>query len=82
MSEKRECAPGGGQGPSQREARALTPNDKTAQRLREEYWLYVVFNCATRPHLIPVQDPLRLDWEPMMKIEHYQILPEQLEGTL
>ncbi|WP_347242800.1 DUF3883 domain-containing protein [Thermogutta sp.] len=62
---------------------ALTPNEyKTAERLRGDYWLYVVFDCATRPRLIPVQDPLRLNWEPIVKIEHYRIQPEQLEGSL
>ncbi len=61
---------------------ALTPNEyKTAERLRGDYWLYVVFDCATRPRLIPVQDPVRLDWEPIVRIEHYQIRPDQLEGA-
>jgi hypothetical protein len=41
----------------------------------------VVFDCATRPRLIPVQDPVRLGWEPIVKIEHYQIRPDQLEGA-
>jgi superfamily II DNA or RNA helicase len=62
---------------------ALTPNEyKTAERLRGDYWLYVVFDCATRPRLIPVQDPVRLNWEPIVRIEHYQIRPDQLEGAL
>ncbi|MGC8785698.1 MAG: hypothetical protein ACP5RN_15105 [Armatimonadota bacterium] len=41
----------------------------------------VVFDCATRPRLIPVQDPVRLNWEPIVRIEHYQIRPDQLEGA-
>ncbi len=62
---------------------ALTPNEyKTAERLRADYWLYVVFDCATRPRLIPVQDPVRLSWESIVKIEHYQIHPDQLKEAL
>ncbi len=58
----------------------LTPNEyRTAERLRADYWLYVIFDCATRPRLIPVQDPVRLGWEPIVKIEHYRIMPEALE---
>ncbi|MDR7444801.1 MAG: DUF3883 domain-containing protein, partial [Armatimonadota bacterium] len=59
---------------------ALTPNEyKTAERLRADYWLYVVFDCATRPRLIAVQDPVRLNWEPIVRIEHYQIDLEKLK---
>ena len=58
----------------------LTPNEyKTAERLRTDYWLYVVFDCASRPRLIPLQDPARLKWEPIVRIEHYRIDPRQLE---
>ncbi|MDI6874588.1 MAG: DUF3883 domain-containing protein [Actinomycetota bacterium] len=59
----------------------LTRNEyKTAERLRSDYWLYVVFDCATTPRLLPIQDPVRLGWEPIVRIEYYQLLPEQLEG--
>lgn len=59
----------------------LTRNEyKTAERLRADYWLYVVFDCATTPRLLPIQDPVRLGWEPIVRIEHYQIEPSQLEG--
>jgi superfamily II DNA or RNA helicase len=51
---------------------ALTANEyKTADRLKKDYWLYVVFNCGATPELHPVQDPARLGWEPIVKIEHY-----------
>ncbi len=58
----------------------LTRNEyKTAERLRVDYWLYVVFDCATTPRLLPVQDPVRLGWEPVVRIEHYRIDPEQIQ---
>jgi len=53
---------------------ALTANEyKTADRLKRDYWLYVVFNCGTAPELHAVQDPSRLGWEPLVKIEHYHV---------
>jgi superfamily II DNA or RNA helicase len=57
----------------------LTPNEyKTAERLRNDYWLYVVFDCATTPRLLPIPDPVRLSWQPVVQIEYYQIAPEQI----
>ena len=53
---------------------ALSSNEyKTAERLRKDYWLYVVFNCGTKPEIHPVLDPARLGWEPIMKVEHYHL---------
>ena len=54
---------------------ALTTNEyKTAVRLKEDYWLYVVFDCRSdSPSLQIVQDPCRLAWEPLTKIEHYHV---------
>ncbi len=53
---------------------ALTGNEyKTAVRLKQDYWLFAVFNCATAPEVHPIQDPARLRWEPIVKIEHYHI---------
>jgi superfamily II DNA or RNA helicase len=53
---------------------ALTANEyRTAQRLGEDYWLYVVFDCATTPSLNAIQDPAKLGWEPVVKVEHYLI---------
>ncbi len=58
---------------------ALTTNEHaTATRLKGDYWLYVVFNCATTPQVHPIQDPARLDWEPLVKVEHYHAGPQQL----
>src|SRR6266481_790429 len=58
---------------------ALTANEyKTAQRLGEDYWLYVVFNCASQPQVTLVQNPARFDWEPLSKIDCYRIGAETL----
>ena len=59
---------------------ALTRNEyKMAERLRGDYWLYVVFDCTTTPRLLPIQDPVRLGWEPIVRIDYYQIQPSGLE---
>ncbi len=53
---------------------ALTSNEyKTAQRLRRDYWLYVVTNCASEPSLNILRDPAQLDWQPIVKVEHYKL---------
>ena len=53
---------------------ALSENEyKTAERLKGDYWLYAVFNCAATPELHAVQDPARLGWKPVMKVEHYRV---------
>jgi superfamily II DNA or RNA helicase len=58
---------------------ALTTNEyKTAERLKQDYWLYVVFNCASAPEVYAIQDPVRLGWKPLVKIEHYHIGAKQI----
>jgi hypothetical protein len=58
---------------------ALTTNEyKTAERLKQDYWLYVVFHCASTPRVHVIQDPVRLRWEPLVKIEHYHVGAEQI----
>jgi superfamily II DNA or RNA helicase len=53
---------------------ALSENEyRTAQRLKGDYWLYAVFNCAGTPELHAIQDPARLSWKPVMTVEHYQL---------
>jgi superfamily II DNA or RNA helicase len=54
---------------------ALTSNEyKTAQRLGGDYYLYVVFHCATpEPSLNILRDPATLDWQPIVKVEHYKL---------
>jgi hypothetical protein len=61
---------------------ALTANEyKTADRLKRDYWLYVVFNCGTKAELHAVQDPARLGWEPIVKIEHYHVGANEILGS-
>jgi hypothetical protein len=53
---------------------ALTANEyRTAQRLGEDFWLYVVFDCGTTPNLNSIQNPATLGWEPVVKVEHYHV---------
>lgn len=52
----------------------MTSNEyKTAERLKDDYWLYVVFNCAANPEVHPIQNPAQLGWQPIVKIEHYHV---------
>ena len=61
---------------------ALTSNEyKTAERLKDDYWLYVVFNCATEPQVYPIQNPARLGWKPIVKIEHYHVGANEILGA-
>ncbi len=54
---------------------ALTANEyKTAQRLANDYWLYIVFHCATaNPTVNVLRNPATLEWQPIVKIEHYRL---------
>ncbi len=53
---------------------ALTSNEyKTAERLKKDYWLYVVYNCGATPEIHTIQDPARLEWKPLVKVEHYHL---------
>jgi hypothetical protein len=57
----------------------LSDNEyRTAVRLKTDYWLYAVFNCATKPQAHVVQDPARLGWKPLVKIEHYHVSANEL----
>ena len=61
---------------------ALTTNEyKTAQRLKGDFWLYVVFDCGSHPTLHIVQDPARLGWTPVVKIEHYHVGANEIKGS-
>ena len=62
---------------------ALTANEyKAAQSLGDEYWLYVVFNCASEPLVTTIQNPARLEWEALSKIDCYRIGADGLlQGT-
>jgi superfamily II DNA or RNA helicase len=60
---------------------ALTEHEyDTAGRLKEDYWLYVVYNCGTTPELHPVCNPARLGWQPIVKVEHYLASAVQILG--
>lgn len=53
---------------------SVTTNEyKTAERLQDDYWLYVVYNCASRPEISRVQNPARLNWQAVVQVEHYKI---------
>jgi len=58
---------------------ALSANEyRTAQRLGQDYWLYVVYNCADTPELHLIRDPARLSWRPVLQIEHFHLSPKEL----
>lgn len=59
---------------------ALTSNEyNTAKRLKKDYWLYVVFHCGTStPSVNTIQDPAQLDWQPIVKVEHYRLKQDSL----
>jgi hypothetical protein len=60
---------------------ALSANEfKTAQRLGVDYWLYVVFNCASKPEIHLIQDPARLGWKPVVRVEQYFLDAKALLG--
>lgn len=53
---------------------AVTTNEyRAAERLKDDYWLYVVFDCAEEPKLHTVQDPIKLGWQPIINVEHYRV---------
>ena len=59
---------------------ALTANEyKTAQRLKKDYWLYVVFHCATTPSINVLRDPSTLEWQPIVKVEHYRLRVDSVQ---
>ncbi len=55
---------------------------KTAERLTQDYWLYVVFDCASSPKLLRVKEPARLGWEPIVRIDHYQVSPQVVQSAI
>lgn len=57
----------------------LSANEyRTAQRLKKDYWLYVVFNCCDKPDIKVIRDPAQMDWHAIVKIEHYQVRPQAI----
>ena len=49
---------------------------KTAERLKNDYWLYVVYNCGSQPEVHAIRNPARLGWKPIVTVEHYVISPQ------
>jgi superfamily II DNA or RNA helicase len=61
---------------------ALTTNEyKTAERLKNDYWLYVVFNCATNPEVHLIQGPAKMGWKPVVRVEHYHVTANEIFKT-
>jgi hypothetical protein len=61
---------------------ALTTHEfDTAERLKDDYWLYVVFNCATSPEIHIIKNPAILGWQPLVKIEHYHVGANAILGA-
>jgi len=60
---------------------ALTSNEyRTAQRLAHDFWLYVVFQCAgDKPSINILRNPATLDWQPIVKIEHYRLRVDSMK---
>jgi hypothetical protein len=53
---------------------ALTTNEyKTAERLKNDYWLYVVYNCGSEAKVHAIRNPAVLGWEPVTTVEHYSL---------
>jgi hypothetical protein len=63
---------------------AVTSNEyNTAKRLKNDYWLFVVFHCATpNPSLNILRDPSTLEWQPVTKIEQYRLRQDSLKHPI
>ncbi len=60
----------------------LSANEyKAAERLKDDFWLYAVFNCGATPELHTIRDPARLDWQPVTKVEQYKVKPSAVKGA-
>ena len=58
----------------------LSANEyRAAERLKGDFWLYAVFNCGTKPELHTIQNPARLDWQPVTKVEQYKVKPSAVK---
>jgi len=58
---------------------ALTTNEyKTAQRLKDDFWLYVVYHCSISPEIHIIRNLARLGWKTVVKIEHYTAGPTEI----
>ena len=48
------------------------------QRLRDDYWPYVAFDCATSPNVWLIRNPEKLGWVPVAKVEHCHVSTEAI----
>ena len=61
---------------------ALSTNEyRTAERLKGDYWLYVVYNCGSTPEVHAIRNPARLGWKPIVTVEHYACDPSSILAT-
>lgn len=62
----------------------LTPNERrVAEDRRDCYWLYIVTNCATDPHLQdPIKDPARFPWHEVTKVAHYYLSVDAIKEPM
>ncbi len=51
---------------------------KTAERLKKDHWLHVVFGCAGAAKVYAIRDPGRLGWQRVVQVEHYQVRTEAI----
>ena len=60
----------------------LTPNElRVAQDRPECFWLYVVTNCNGQPTIFPpIENPARLPWGEVVKVQHYALTLKDLRG--
>lgn len=54
---------------------------QTANRMREEFFIYMVGHALTEPELLIVQDPVGKGIEPTEKVAEYQIPARQLHAA-
>ena len=62
----------------------LTPNEhRVAEDRRDCYWLYVVTDCASSPHLQdPIPDPARYPWHKVTKVAHHYLSVDALQQPM
>ena len=60
----------------------------TAERLKNDCWLCVVYNClpagqagGSTPETHVIRNPARLRWKPVMQIEHYHLGAQGILGA-
>ncbi len=57
----------------------LTLNEyNTATQMKENYWLYVVFNCESNSQIEIINNPARLGWQPVQVVERYCVPAKEI----